>query len=133
MTSYRQQRVSELLQEELSIIIGNELTDSRLEDAMINVTDVVVSPDLRNARVYIEHALPTGSSRQVLKILKNAESFLRHALSEDLSLRYVPELTFHVDVASARGRRIDEILGEIEHQSHSEENHELDPNTGDAD
>jgi len=133
MTSYRQQRVSELLQEELSIIISNELTDPRLEDAMINVTDVVVSPDLRNARVYIEHALPTELSRQVLKILKNAKGFLRQALSEDLSLRYVPELTFHMDDTNARGRRIDEILDEIEHQFPSEENYELDPNIGDAD
>jgi len=132
MTSYRQQRVSELLQEELSIIISNELTDPRLEDAMINVTDVVVSPDLRNARVYIEHALPTESSRLVLKILRNAEGFLRQALSEDLSLRYVPELTFHMDDTNARGRRIDEILDEIEHQSPSEENHELDSNIGDV-
>ncbi len=52
MTSHRQERISELLHEELGILISAELTDPRLEDAMVSVTSVVVSPDLRSARVF---------------------------------------------------------------------------------
>ena len=112
-SSRRQQRVSELLHEELSILVSSALTDPRLADAMINVTDVVVSSDLRNARVYIEHVLPASASRQVLELLNRAQSFLRQALVENLNLRYVPELTFQVDRSGARSQRVDEILDNL--------------------
>jgi len=131
-SSRRQQRVSELLHEELSILISTALTDPRLADAMINVTDVVVSPDLRNARVYIEHVLPASVSRQVLELLDRAQSFLRQALVENLNLRYVPELTFQVDSSGARGQRIDEILDSLA-ASAAKETHERDANLNSAD
>ena len=113
MTTHRQQRISELLQEELGLLIGAELTDPRLEDAMVTVTHVTVSPDLRNANVYVEHALPSAASRHVLAALHHAESFLRRTLAEHLNLRVVPELTFHVDDTGRRARHIDELLDEI--------------------
>jgi ribosome-binding factor A len=109
----RQQRVSELLQEELSIVISAELQDECLADAMVNVTDVEVSPDLRNARVYIEHVLPPAASRQLLAALDHAKHFLRRALLENLNLRFVPDLSFAIDNTAARGQRIDALLDSI--------------------
>ncbi|MGQ9489615.1 MAG: 30S ribosome-binding factor RbfA [Anaerolineae bacterium] len=113
MKSRRQQRVSEMLREELSILISTELNDPRLEDALVNVTAVQVSPDLRNARVLIEHALPPTASRQVLAALEHAEGYLRQALMENLSLRFVPELHFRIDTTEERARHIDELLDAI--------------------
>lgn len=110
MTTYRQQRVSELLQQELSLLISAELNDPRLTDALVTVTHVAVSPDLHNARVSVEHALPSASNRQVLAALKHAESYLRRALAENLNLRVVPELSFHVDETERRARHVDELL-----------------------
>lgn len=110
MTTHRQQRVSELLHQELSLLIAAELSDPRLADALVTVTHVAVSPDLRNARVSVEHALPLESNRQVLAALKHAESFLRRALAENLNLRVVPELSFHVDETERRARHVDELL-----------------------
>jgi ribosome-binding factor A len=115
MPNHRPQHIAKLLQEELNLLVGAELSDPRLDDAMVNVTRVVMSPDLRNARVYVEHALPPEGSRQVLAALAHAESFLREALIENVSLRYVPHLNFYVDNTEQRGRRIDEILDVIEH------------------
>lgn len=113
MTPHRQQRVSEMLREELTILIGGELNDPLLVDAMVNVVDVEVSPDLGNARVMVEHALPSTSDREVLGALRRAESYLRGALAGNLELRYIPELTFRVDDTGKRGNRIDSILDEI--------------------
>lgn len=113
MTSRRQERVSELLQEELSLLIGAELTDPRLADAMVTVTDVRVSPDLRNARVYIAHSPPEKGTREVLAALRHAEGFLRQQLALNLALRFVPELSFHVDEIEIRAQRVDEILASI--------------------
>lgn len=106
-----------MLREELSLLISTELTDERLADAMVNVTDVVVSQDLRNARVYVEHALPPASTRSVLQALGHAHGYLRQSLARNLSLRYIPELTFHLDTSSERGRRIDELLNTIAHDA----------------
>jgi ribosome-binding factor A len=95
MTGRRQERISELLHEQLSILISGELSDPRLADAMVNVTDVVVSPDLRNARVFVEHSLPAEESRHVL------------------NLRYVPELSFCIDSSSAGAERVDRLLDSV--------------------
>lgn len=113
MTSRRQERVAEALLEELGLLISSELIDPRLEDAMVTVTDVKVSPDLGNARVYVQHALPDTQSRAVLSALQHAASFLRRALMENLQLRVVPELHFSIDTTEKRAQHIEEILGQI--------------------
>lgn len=92
------------------MLISAELEDPRLQDAMVSVTDVIVSPDLRSARVYVEHHLEPQASRHVLAALKHSESYLRRALGEHLNLRYIPELSFHVDETSIRASRVDQIL-----------------------
>jgi ribosome-binding factor A len=112
MTSHRQQRVSQLLHHELSILI-TELTDPRLSDALVALTRVTVSADLHNARVYVEHALPPKESPRVLAALAHSETFLRKALVESLDLRVVPHLAFSIDDSGARAQRVDEILNSL--------------------
>jgi ribosome-binding factor A len=123
MPSRRQERISEMLREELSILISTELSDPRLEDALISVTDVTVSPDLHNARVFVEHALPSESDAQVLSALRHSVTFLRVALIENLNLRVVPELTFQIDRSNERGRRIDDLLDALAHASTTPPSH----------
>ena len=113
MPTRRQERVSEMMREELSLLIGAELTDPRLAEAMVSVTDVQVSQDLRNARVYVEHVLPSALSGEVLQALRHAEGYLRQAVVENLELRFVPMLTFHIDETNERGRRIDTLLDTV--------------------
>ncbi len=128
MPSHRPQHIAKLLQEELNLLVGAELNDPRLDDALVSVTHVQMSPDLRNARVYVEHALPPASSRQVLAALAHAEGFLREALAENVNLRYVPHLTFAIDSSSERGRRVDALLDAIEHAPETGNDHaEHDP------
>jgi ribosome-binding factor A len=113
MPTRRQERVAEMMREELSLLIGAELSDPRLAEAMVSVTAVELSQDLRNARVYVEHTLPSAGSREVLEALRHAEGFLRQAIVENLDLRFVPMLSFHIDNTSERGRRIDTLLDTI--------------------
>ena len=116
------------MQEELGLLIGAELTDPRLADALVTVTDVRVSPDLRNARVSVAHDLPDGKTREVLAALHHAESFLRHQLALNLALRFVQELTFHVDKTDVYAQRVDQILDRI-----TQEHHDTNPATPAAD
>lgn len=116
MVSRRQERVSEMLLEELSILVAAELTDPRLADAMVSVTDVQLSQDLRNARIYIEHVLPSEQSRQVLEALRHSSSFLRRTIAEHLNLRVVPDLTFHIDSSGERARHVEQLLDDLSTQ-----------------
>ncbi len=113
MISHRQQRISELLREELSLLIQSELDDPRLEDALVTVTHVDVSADLQNASAFIDHARPQDASDAIIDALRHAEPFLRRSLAESLDLRVVPALTFHIDVVEQHARRIDSLLDEI--------------------
>jgi ribosome-binding factor A len=118
--SHRQQRVSELLREELSLLIQSELDDPRLEDALVTVTHVDVSPDLQNASVFVDHALPPDASDSILEALRHAEPFLRRSLAESLDLRVVPALTFHLDIIEQRARRIDSLLDQLAAAEHAQ-------------
>jgi len=110
MTSRRQQRVDELLLEEISLIV-QELNDPRL--SYVSVTDVEVSPDLRYARVFISHMGEAEETPLVLKALGHAASYIRHELAQRAILRYVPEMSFHLDNSLERGERIERLLQQV--------------------
>ena len=111
MPTIRQQRVSELLFEELSILIGNELADPKL--SLVRVTNVDVSRDLRNVNVYVTHDDDELSKREVLQGLRRATPYLRRQLAVRASFRAVPELSFHYDDTPERAARVDELLRQI--------------------
>ena len=111
MTTIRQQRVAELLYEELSIMIGNELDDPKL--SLIQVTRVEISRDLRNAKVFVSHQQEEVPVRDVLKHLRRAAPFLRSNLAERCGLRAAPELSFYYDDIPSKAARVDELLRQI--------------------
>jgi ribosome-binding factor A len=111
MTTIRQQRVAELLFEELSIMIGNELSDPRL--SLVRVTSVNVSRDLRNVNVYVTHDDEEVPKRDILQGLRHAMPYLRRQLAVRCSLRAVPELTFHYDDTPEKAARVDALLRQI--------------------
>ncbi|RIK56421.1 MAG: 30S ribosome-binding factor RbfA [Chloroflexi bacterium] len=107
----RQQRVAELLFQELSVLIANELADPRL--SMVQVTQVNVSRDLRNVSVYVSHDDNSVSKREMLQGLRNAAPYLRRQIAERSLLRAVPELSFHYDDSPERAARVDALLRQI--------------------
>ena len=111
MPTIRQQRVSSLLFEELSILIDGELSDPKL--TMARVTEVVVSQDLRSAKVYVSHQDEDVDQREVVAALRRATPYLRGELATRLSLRAVPELIFYYDDSPERAARIEELLQQI--------------------
>lgn len=111
MTTIRQGRVAELLYEELSIMVSNELDDPKL--SMVVVTHVEVSRDLRSARISVHHQQDEVSRQEVLKRLQHAIPYLRRQLAERCTLRVVPELAFHYDDLPLKAARVDELLKKI--------------------
>ncbi|MGA2132985.1 MAG: 30S ribosome-binding factor RbfA [Bryobacteraceae bacterium] len=95
MDQHRSQRVSEAVREELSEIIGFELSDPRLTS--VDVTDVTVSPDSRHAMVKVSVTGGEKEQNAAMAALQNAANFLRHELASRLNLRRIPELHFERD------------------------------------
>jgi ribosome-binding factor A len=107
----RQQRVASLLFEELSILIGGELSDPRI--SLARVTRVEISKDLRNAKVFVSHDDESVSRRELLAALAHAVPYMRGQLAERLGLRVVPELLVYYDDSPEKAARVDEILRQI--------------------
>jgi ribosome-binding factor A len=107
---HRVERISEALREELTELIGYELSDPRIGSA--TVTEVQISPDKRHAFVRI--AIADGSdTKETLGVLNRATHFLRHELANRLDLFRIPELHFEADASAAIGPRASHLLKRI--------------------
>ena len=91
-------------------MIGAELDDPALE--LLEVTNVVVSRDLRVAKVYIHQDSDIQRSL-VLARLKKAAPFLRRQLAQSVTFRAVPELLFYYDDTPDQAARVDALLQSI--------------------
>ena len=69
-----------------------------------------MSPDLKQARVYVSVMGSEAEQKTTIKGLTAAAGFIRHELSERLQMRRAPELIFVLDRSEEYGRRIDELL-----------------------
>ncbi|HTQ52900.1 MAG TPA: 30S ribosome-binding factor RbfA [Bryobacteraceae bacterium] len=108
MDQHRSQRVSEAVREELSEIIGFELSDPRL--TAVDVTDVTVSPDSRHATVKVSVAGGEQEQNAAMAALEHAGHFLRHELAGRLNLRRIPELHFERENWPDASARVEILL-----------------------
>ncbi len=84
------------------------VSDPRAAGATL--TEVDVSPDLKQARVYLTHHRGEEAAREAVKALNRASGHLRRRLAGRLSLRIVPQLVFTYDPSVDQGFRIDALL-----------------------
>ena len=108
--SQRQLRVGEELRHALSAIIARgELRDPALAGLSITVTEVEVSPDLKNATAYVV-PLGGGDVDEIVTALGHAAGFLRHEIGRMVDLRYLPALHFAADRSFDTAERIERAL-----------------------
>jgi ribosome-binding factor A len=109
-TSQRQRRVGEALRHALAAILrAGECRDPALEDASITVTEVRMSPDLREASVFV---MPLGGRNAAASLegLERSSGFLRNRLARAVPLRLAPRLTFVLDASFDAAARIGRLL-----------------------
>ena len=107
----RPERVAEQLREEITQIVGFELDDPRV--AMVAVTDVRMSENLRDARVYVTALGTEEEIKEALTALRHAAPYVRRQLGQALSLRHAPEIHFVRDTVEEKAARVDELLAHI--------------------
>ena len=108
----RTERVADTIREEISQIVGFELEDPRV--TMVTVTDVRLSDNLRDARVYVTIAGDEKEHRDALSALRKAAPYVRKQLGLSLNLPRTPEIHFVRDVVEEKGERVDELLRALE-------------------
>jgi ribosome-binding factor A len=124
--SQRQQRVADLIQRELAMLIQLEVDDPRI--GMVSVTGVEVSRDLAHANVYVTilnsasgvedsrlGELPAGDLDKLeieesVKALNKAAGYLRSLLARRLKLRLTPKLRFHFDSSVSGGNKLSSLI-----------------------
>ena len=109
---YRQEKLGELIAEELSDLLRTRMKDPRVGFA--SITHVEVSGDLRHAKIFVSVLGSEDEQAATIQALKHATGFLRHELASRLVLRYMPALVFKLDTSIEKGTRILQIIRELE-------------------
>jgi len=107
----RPERLAETLRAEVTEIVGYELEDPRLQ--AVTVTDVRVSDNLREAKVFVVVSGDDKEIKEALKALQNAATFVRQQVALNLNLRHAPLINFVRDTVEENAARVQEILEEI--------------------
>jgi len=108
MQGKRLERVNQLMKEEIGILLQRELKDPRL--GFVSVTEVDVTPDLRQARVYCSVLGPEEQWVASFQALRSARGFIRNWLRRHLDLRVTPELSFRPDRSMEHAARMQVLL-----------------------
>jgi len=103
----RNQRVAELIQRELADLV-RDLEIQGL--GMITISAVDVSPDLRQAKVYVTQIAGSLSQDDAVEALTEAARYLRHELAARIKLRGVPRLYFKYDMSVSEGTRMSALI-----------------------
>lgn len=108
---HRLLRVNELLKRELSTIITREMN---FEGVLVTLNQVDVTPDLKHAHAYVSVLGQKEGQTAAMAKLEENRVILQTALARSVTLKYTPQVIFHLDDSIERGARVIEILQQID-------------------
>jgi ribosome-binding factor A len=110
--SVRLLKVGERVRHVLSeLLMRGEVHDDTLSAHHISITEVRMSPDLRQAKVYAKPLLG-GHEEEVLTALRRNTAFLQREVAQRLALKFAPKLKFLADDSFDEAERIEKLLSD---------------------
>ncbi|MBR2508841.1 MAG: 30S ribosome-binding factor RbfA [Lentisphaeria bacterium] len=107
-------RVNELLKRELADGLEKSLLFTS-NGALVSVTEVKTSVDLRNATVFISIFVPkNGSKNEIWNEIQQRRADLQKQIGRNLKFKHTPVLTFKLDERMEEGDRVLQLLNEME-------------------
>ncbi len=103
----RTDRIADVMQRDLSVIIQQELKDPRV--GMVTIADVRVSKDLSHAKVFVS-VMMEEKAEETLEGLNKAAGFLRAQIAKRMSIRVIPQLSFVYDDTTIKANRISRLI-----------------------
>jgi len=108
MKNYRIPRLQEELKKIFNITLSQKINDPLL--AWVNITEVVISKDLRYAKLYFTHYNNPASHEEVLQSLIKTSGFLKKQIAGAHIMRTIPELSFYYDDTEERAEKVESLL-----------------------
>jgi ribosome-binding factor A len=109
----RKARVTELIQRELSSILAR---DHGFPDVLVTVTDVDLTPDFKNAHIFIGVIGPAAKQQAVVDKLNTQRGLLSARVAKRIVLKNSPHFFFKLDHSVERGVRVTALMEEIDQQ-----------------
>ena len=106
--THHRNRVASTFSEEIGAMLEGELSDPRIAPSY--VTDVVLAPGGKSARVFVAVHGSETEEAETLAGLMTARAFIRSQIRDRMGVRHVPELTFAIDRSARLTGRMDELL-----------------------
>lgn len=103
-------RVCEVLKRELGVIIRREL---EFENTLVTVSGVDITPDLKQAHVFISALGTPAGRRKAIEALEGHRVMFQTELSRRVHMKHTPHLNFRLDDAIERGTRVIDIMDEL--------------------
>ena len=116
MAKYRADRINEEMRKEISSIIQNDVRDPRIT-AMVSVTKVDVTKDLKYAKVFVSLFGKEEEKKSTFDALKSSLGYIRREIGHRINLRNTPELVLEIDNTIEHGMHIDALLHKIKESS----------------
>ncbi|MBU0630839.1 MAG: 30S ribosome-binding factor RbfA [Candidatus Margulisbacteria bacterium] len=110
----RQERVEELIREEISTIIREDVNDPRI--GFVSITKVEVSPDLRNANIHVSIFGDENQKAEAMDGLNSATRFIRGALGNRIDFRVTPEIRFVRDDSLEKGSNVLNLIRKLKNE-----------------
>lgn len=109
--TYHRNRVAHTFSEEIGAMLEGELSDPRIAPSY--VTEVVLAPGGKSARVFVAVHGSEQEEVSTLEALTTARAYIRSQLRDRMGVRHVPELSFAIDRSEKVTGRMDELLGRM--------------------
>lgn len=109
--TYHRNRVASTFSEEIGAMLEGELSDPRIAPSY--VTDVVLAPGGKSARVFVAVHGTEQEEDSTLEALTTARGYIRSQLRDRMGVRHVPELSFAIDRSEKMTGRMNELLGRM--------------------
>ena len=106
--TYHRNRVAHSFSEEIGAMLEGELSDPRIFPSV--VTEVVLAPGGKSARVFVAVHGGPDEEDSTLAALTQARGFIRSQIRDRMGVRHIPELSFAIDRSEKMTGRMEELL-----------------------
>lgn len=117
--SHRIDKIEQLIKEEISLIFLYKMQDPAL--SLLTVTNVKVSPDIKQAKIYVS-VFQREKREAVLEKIKASTGFIRTELAHRVKLKFVPELKFYIDDTLDYVEKIEGLIKKIHEDDNKDDN-----------
>ena len=108
----RIEKLQELIKQEMGKMLLTDLKDPRI--GFVTVTDVEMTGDLREAKIYVSVMGGEEQVKNSLEGLNSALGFIRREIGHRIRLRFTPEISFALDTSLDYGDHIQKLLLQVE-------------------